>query len=277
MSIDLMIITNDPGIAQIAEEAGVERIFLDYEMLGKEERQGHLDTHIAQHSFSDINSVQKATDNCDVMARINPVHDNTQDEIEKAIEHGADTIMLPMFKTVDEIKRFVDLVHGRVNTSLLLETAPAMVRAREIADVEGIDEIHIGLNDLHLSMELDFMFEPLSGGIVEYLSNIFKKRNIRWGFGGIAKIGEGDLPAEHILAEHVRLDSQMVILSRTFHEKSKTVEELEERVNFAEEVAKLREKEKEIRNWPEEKFEENQRVINEKVKEIVYNIRSDNS
>ena len=38
----------------------------------------------------------------------------------------------------------------------------------------------------------------------------------KFGFGGIARIGEGDLPSDNILGEHVRLGSQSVILSRTF-------------------------------------------------------------
>lgn len=40
--------------------------------------------------------------------------------------------------------------------------------------------------------------------------------SIPFGFGGIARIGEGDLPSDYILGEHVRLGSTSVILSRTF-------------------------------------------------------------
>ena len=36
------------------------------------------------------------------------------------------------------------------------------------------------------------------------------------GFGGIARLGFGMLPAEHVIAEHYRLGSTAVILSRSF-------------------------------------------------------------
>lgn len=274
MSLDLMIITNNSAIAKEAEEAGVERIFLDFELRGKKERQGGLDTHITDHSFEDIKKIKNHIVQADILTRINPIYENTENEIKKAIDFGTDIIMLPMFKKVNEVEKFIKLVDGQVKTSLLMETAAAMVRARKICQIDEIDEIHIGLNDMHLSMDLDFMFEVLSGGIVEYLSNIFKENNIRWGFGGIAKISEGDLPAEHILAEHIRLGSQMVILSRTFLERSKTVEELRD-ANFKKEVQKLRKKEKEIKNWSQEEFIHNKKVVANKVNKIVNKIRGE--
>lgn len=39
-----MYITNRPEIAQIAESAGVDRIFVDLEYIGKADRQSGLDT-----------------------------------------------------------------------------------------------------------------------------------------------------------------------------------------------------------------------------------------
>lgn len=271
MSIDLMMITNNPSIAKEAEIAGVDRIFLDYEIRGKIERQGHLDTHITDHEFEDISKINNVLDKSKLLVRVNPLYENSKEEIDKAVEYGADIIMLPMFKTVSEVEKFIDLVSGRAKTSLLLETAAAMVRVKDIIKINGIDEIHVGLNDLHLSMGLDFMFELLSGGIVEYLAEILKKNNIRWGFGGIAKIGEGILPAENILAEHIRLDSEMVILSRTFKGNSADVNELKKEINLSDEIKKIRDKEKEISNWSQDEFNQNKKGVKEKVKLILEN------
>ena len=60
----------------------------------------------------------------------------------------------------------------------------------------GFDEIHIGLNDLHLSYGMSFMFEPLANGTVEELCKKFKAAGVPYGFGGIAKLGDGMLPAD---------------------------------------------------------------------------------
>lgn len=40
MALSLMYITNKPQIAEIAESAGVDRIFVDMEYIGKADRQG---------------------------------------------------------------------------------------------------------------------------------------------------------------------------------------------------------------------------------------------
>ena len=42
--LNLMYITKHPEIARIAEEAGVDWIFVDMEFIGKDCRQGGLDT-----------------------------------------------------------------------------------------------------------------------------------------------------------------------------------------------------------------------------------------
>ena len=39
MALTLMYLTNRPQVAQIAEKAGVDRIWVDLETLGKEDRQ----------------------------------------------------------------------------------------------------------------------------------------------------------------------------------------------------------------------------------------------
>ena len=52
-----MYITNRPEIAQIAESAGVDRIFVDMEYIGKEKRQNGLDPVMSRHSFEDIKKI----------------------------------------------------------------------------------------------------------------------------------------------------------------------------------------------------------------------------
>ena len=74
------------------------------------------------------------------------------------IQAGADVIMLPYWKTLDEVSSFLKAVHERCKTSLLLETKEAVECIDEVLSKGGFDEIHIGLNDLHLSYGLSFMF-----------------------------------------------------------------------------------------------------------------------
>ena len=50
------------------------------------------------------------------------------------------------------------------------------------------------------------MFELLADGTVEKLCVKFKMKGIPYGFGGIASIGHGELPAEDIIKNIIGLD-----------------------------------------------------------------------
>lgn len=222
MALKLMYITNRPAIAQIAETAGVDRIFIDLEYIWKSERQGGMDTVQSHHTLDDVKQISDAITTAELLVRVNPIHNATdeyissEDEINTAIENGADIIMLPFFKGLDEVKRFLSAVNGRAKTMLLLETPEAVRIVDEILLLDGVDSIHIGLNDLSLGYGKQFMFELLTDGTVERLCVKFRERNIPYGFGGIASLGKGAIPAEMIIKEHYRLGSTCAILSRSF-------------------------------------------------------------
>jgi len=238
--MEFIYITNNPELAQHAQDCGVDRIMVDLEYLGKRERQKGLDTVISGHTMQDVGKVRDVLQKSRLQVRVNPIYAESQKEINEVIARGADIVMLPMFKTRREVENFISIIDGRALASLLLETPQALVRIDDILQVNGIGEIHIGLNDLHLAMGLDFMFELLSGGIVEYLAKKIKGKGIRFGFGGITRLGKGVLDSRLILSEHVRLGSQIVILSREFHGRARSLEELKSAIDFGAEIKKLR-------------------------------------
>lgn len=217
MALKLMYLTNDTTVAQIAQTAGVDRIFIDLEKLGKAERQGHVDSVKSDHRIEDVAKIRPFLEEAALLVRVNPLNPLSAGEINAVIENGAELVMLPMFKTIEAVKTFIDMVSGRAKTILLLETAEAEARIDEILKIPGIDEIHIGLNDLHLAHGMKFMFQLLADGTVEKLCRKIAAKGIPYGFGGVSSVGGGEkLPAERILAEHYRLGSSMVILSRSF-------------------------------------------------------------
>ena len=265
----LMYITNDPTVAQIAEKNGVQRVWIDLETLGKEERQKNLNTVKSHHCIHDIEAISNVLTTSEVLVRVNPINPGSEEEINQVIAAGADMIMLPMWKTVEDVKQFLGFVNGRVKTTLLLETKEAVECLDQVLELGGFDEIHIGLNDLHLSYGLTFMFELLSNGTVESLCKKIAATGIPYGFGGIARIGEGTLPAEWIVKEHYRLGSTRAILSRSFcnAEEIKDLKTIE--VIFAENMARLRDCERDFTTTTEEDFEENRKAVKRKVAEIV--------
>ncbi len=220
--LKLMYITNRPEIAQIVENAGVERIFIDMEYIGKSARQGGMNTVQNCHTIEDICAIKKVLSKAQILVRCNPIHDeidgyySSKEEIDATIEAGADILMLPYFKTAKEVQEFVCLVDGRAKTLPLIETPEAVACIDEILEIDGIDEIFVGLNDLSLGYGMKFMFQLLTDGTVEKLCNKFKSKGLPYGFGGIASIGKGMVPSEHVIAEHYRLGSTCAILSRSF-------------------------------------------------------------
>ena len=129
--LNLMYITNDPAVARIAEEHGVDRIWVDMEFIGKYARQGGMDTVQLHHTIEDVRTIRAAVSRSEVLVRVNPIHEATADygdsawEIPAAVDAGADVVMLPFFKTVDEVRTFLRLVDGRAKTMLLVETPEA--------------------------------------------------------------------------------------------------------------------------------------------------------
>ena len=267
MALKLMYITKDPAVAVIAERAGVDWIFLDMEFIGKDARQGGLDTVQNHHTVKDIENIKAAVKKAKVLVRVNPIHDalpnypSSKDEIEASIKAGADILMLPFFKTVEEVKKFIGYVDGRAKTLLLMETVEAANLVDEILEVPGIDMIHLGLNDMHLELGMKFMFELLANGTVERLGNKIKAKGIPFGFGGIATLDGGALPGSMVLKEHVRLGSSMVIVSRSFCNTDVVTDLNEVKRIFDTGISGLRALEKEASQAGAAYLEENRKAV----------------
>ena len=269
-----MYITNDSDIARIAVDAGVDRIFIDMEVLGKAERQGNMDSVKSHHVPSDIGRVRQSIgSDAQIIARVDPLNPESQKQIDASIQYGADILMLPMWKTAGEAAKFVSMTEGRCRTQLLLETAEAAENVEEAARFSGANEIHIGLNDLHLSYHKKFMFELLADGTVERLTRTIRSCGLPYGFGGIGRPGRGLLPAEYILAEHYRLGSQIVILSRSFCNVDQVQDKVWIQEQFVMGVSAIRDLEREYSRWTPKQFCENQRKVRERVQEIVTGIQ----
>jgi 2-keto-3-deoxy-L-rhamnonate aldolase RhmA len=251
--LKLMLICNDPDLARFAVDCGVDRIFVDLEVLGKEARQGHRDTVISHHSIADVSRVRKAVPNAELLVRLNPLHAGSVDEVEQVLSAGANLLMLPMFRRTAELKKFAAHVAGRAGIIPLVETLEAVGRLSDIVKVPGVSEIYIGLNDLHIELGQTFIFESLANGTLDRITRVIRNAGIPFGFGGIARMGEGLLHAEMVLGEHLRLGSSSVILSRTFHRHGTGKSELIDQQEFKAEISKLREKEAELmRRTPEQ-------------------------
>lgn len=274
MALKLMYITNDAEVAKIAENAGTDRIFIDMEYIGKAKRQFGLNTVQSHHTIQDIRNIKAVLTRAELMVRINPIHEasaeytSSEQEVNDAIEAGADILMLPYFKSAEEVRRFIQYTGGRAKIFPLLETPEAADAVDEILKLEGIDEIHIGINDLSLGYGKNFMFEMLADGTVERLCGKIKDAGIPFGFGGIASPGKGLLPAEYIIGEHYRLGSTRVILSRSFCNTAEISDPAEISAVFTKGIRDIRYFEKLCQKWSKAEFETNRLEVIERVDKI---------
>lgn len=177
--------------------------------------------------------------------------------------------MLPMWRTAEDLRQLVQMVGGRAKVMPLLETDAAAEHLADALRVPGVDQMHIGLNDLHLCYHRKFLFQLLTDGTVDKLCTQLRAVGLPFGFGGVGRPGSGALPAEYIIGEHYRLGSQYVILSRSFCNTSKVTDLDDIRRIFTEGVADVRRVERECAAWTQEQFDENHRRVCACVETIV--------
>lgn len=260
----LCLITDKPDFALEAEGAGVDRIMLDLERNGKLLRQRGRNLFLSDHLIESASQLKAVLKKASLVVRINPLSESSNHEIDAGVEAGADFIMLPYFHTLREVRDFISLVSGRAKTILLVETESAVAFLSETIKESGVDEVHIGLNDLSISLGHDTIFDSLCNGIVENVSATLREKGIPFGFGGIARLSERGLPVnpEVVLAEQVRLRASIGWLGRTFRGKMET------RRSSGELEYEIKLIQKAVNKWmaaPESAFIQNKKALIEEV------------
>ena len=134
------------------------------------------------------------------------------------LRQGATVLMLPMFRAPEEVARFVGCVDGGATVVLLLETIEALERVDEIVAIDGVNEVHVGLNDLALALGLPNRFAVLCSPAMERISAAVRDAGLRFGFGGIGRAGASGLPIppDLIYAQYARLGGRTALVSRVF-------------------------------------------------------------
>ena len=214
----LTLWTNAPDLAARADAAGIDRVGLDLESIGKRDRQAGLGTWISPHSEHDLPALAAVLAKAQLFARTEPMNPKLGDQVERLIAAGVEVLMLPMFSSADDVARFVDHVAGRARVVLLLETAGAVERIDEILAVEGIDDIHLGLNDLALSIGARNRFEVLADAAVARAARAIVQTGVRFGAGGLGRVDDKSLPipTDLIYAQYARLGATAALVSRAF-------------------------------------------------------------
>lgn len=265
----LIYITAIEQRAYAADISNVDYVMVDLEMIGKNERQGHLDTVISNHCLEDVDRIRNIVKNSMLMVRSNPIHKGIESELNSISSLGADSIMLPMFTSVEDVATFTKIIGDRAEKILLLETPSAVARLDEILKIGGVDALHVGINDLSIACNLKFMFEIVSGGLIDHISNRCHKLGIRFGFGGVGRLNSGLVRSNSILAQHRKYKSEQVILSRDFNTIFKDKSFESGTFEFIDEVAKIRMYLRELDSLDQNELDELNYEFNSSVSSVV--------
>jgi HpcH/HpaI aldolase/citrate lyase family len=214
----LTLWTDDPALARRADEAGIDRVGVDLERLGKAERQRGLGTWISPHELGSLPTLRAALSRARLFARVNPVNRATAAEVDAVLDAGAEVLMLPMFSSAGEVDRFAEIVGGRAEIVLLLERAAAARDIDAIVALDAVGEVHVGINDFTLDLGLANRFLALTHELTDHVADRVRAAGRRFGIGGIGRVSDTDVPVapDLIYAQYARLGATAALVSRAF-------------------------------------------------------------
>jgi hypothetical protein len=213
VDFELLLFSTDPVFVAEAVRAGVAGVVVDWERIGKHRRQDSWDTQINGDTAEDLRRVRAATD-VRVLCRINGFGETTVAEIEEAIGAGADEILLPMVRSVDQVRTVLELVGGRADLGILVETVDAVYLAEQLGALP-LRRVYVGLNDLAIDRNSANVFSAVVDGTVE---RVRRGVPVPFGFAGLTRPDGGDpIPCRLLIGEMARLRCRFTFLRRSFH------------------------------------------------------------
>jgi len=210
----LFLFTSELKLAKLAEQSGMDSIMIDWEQKTAESEaaDGSVDTpHDLEQLVSELE--------IPVSVRINGAKDDLEDEINIACEYGAQYIMLPMANYEDDVYKFIDLVNGRAQTIIQIETQQLVNRLDKIRNISW-DYAYIGMLDLASSRGEESIWPLFLDHTIENIVTKLQGRSI--GFGGITVVGGGSpVPFTMLLHEMTRLACTLSFMRRSFKRELK--------------------------------------------------------
>ena len=225
--------TDDAHIARAAAATGVARIGPDLEFAGKAARQRGTDSLQSHHSIDCLPAIRDVVGAARLFARCNPPAFARGREIATLLDEGVTSIMLPMVRTVAEAADIARQIGGRATLTLMIEHADALPLCRDLARIDGVQALYVGINDLALSLGLRSRFAALTPQVLDPCADAARASGVGFGFFGLARAGDTSLPvpSDLVFAEWARLDVNFCIIARSFRAPPQL---------FAAELAKVR-------------------------------------
>jgi HpcH/HpaI aldolase/citrate lyase family protein len=217
--VDLYLFTTDAEYAREALAAGIDGLVVDWEHLGKQNRQSGADTEVNHDTVEDLIRLRRSID-APIVVRIHAAGDATAREVDEAIGGGATEILLPMVRSVDDVTRALDILDGRCGLGILIETTDAVRIAADLCALP-LTRVYVGLNDLSIDRGIANIFASLADGTVDAVRDACARP---FGFAGLTHPGRGaPIPSRLLISEMARLKCSFSFLRRSFRRDTQTL------------------------------------------------------
>lgn len=211
--MDLWLFVDDEPLAEAAGSFGVDGVVVDLETRDKAARQSDRNTQVTASTVDDVFVLRRHTD-LPMMVRIDAVSDATPDQLDRVVRAGADEVLVPMVRTVDELDCVLDHVNGRVEVSCMVETTDVLEVLSDLA-LRPVRGFYVGLNDLGIERSTRTIFDAFVDGTVDEVVARLTPSPV--GVAGLTHPEAGrPLPCRQLLDELVRLDASFTFLRRSF-------------------------------------------------------------
>jgi 2-keto-3-deoxy-L-rhamnonate aldolase RhmA len=208
----LVLFACEDSFVREAIAAGVDGVLVDWERIGKSDRQSDADTEINGGTVEDLRRM-RALGQAPVSCRINGVGPTTAAEIEQAVAAGANEIFVPMVRAPGEVETVLRAVEERCSVSILVETRDALTHLAALSNLP-IARVYVGLNDLAIERRSRNLFEPLVDGTLDTVRHHVSQP---LGLGGLTLPDRGDpIPCRLLIGEMARLACGFCFLRRSF-------------------------------------------------------------
>lgn len=211
--IELILFEHDAEKIPALMDSGISSFLVDLEVMGKDLRQLGFDTDISPGTVDLLRDIAPLP-GIKTWCRINSLGDWSKHEIDSAIDHGVHVLILPMARDLRSVDMFLEMIDGRCETCVMLETREALPLAKGL-DGRAVDFAYFGLNDYRIDTGSNFLFQPILDGTIEAVRACLQR--VTFGFGGLTDMTRGaPIPSIRFLEELERLDCGITFLRRSF-------------------------------------------------------------
>ena len=196
--------------------SGAAGVVVDWERRGKRRRQAGVDTQVNGDTPADLATVRAATSGR-VLCRVNGWGPWTPGEIELAASLGADEVLLPMVRGVEEVDAALEVVTGRCGLGILVETTEAVSAVDRLVS-RPVSRVYLGLNDLMIDRGGGCLFAALVDGTADRVQSASTASGRPFGVAGLTRPDAGrPVPCRLLLGELARIGASFTFLRRSFH------------------------------------------------------------